>query len=77
MKTHYRFTVTYQTQHMRDTCNFLDMCDLNVGQVCIEQVYEFDYTKEPKPIEYFKRLFTQAFESIDCFLVDVRGGIVE
>jgi hypothetical protein len=45
--------------------------------MCIKDVITFSYTKEEKPVSYFKELIKMAMESCDCQLVQIVGGKIE
>ena len=73
----YRFEIWYQTKYMKQTSDFLSKCDLGTDCVCLKEVITFNYTKEEKPIDYFKGLIKQAMESGECTLVQIEGGKIE
>lgn len=51
--------------------------DLHTGDICHKEEFTFKYSKEEKPIEYFKDLFRQAFDSIECTIIHIEGGKIE
>lgn len=73
----YRFEVWYQTKGLREVSEFLSKCDLGMDGMCIKDVITFSYTKEEKPVSYFKELIKMAMESCDCQLVQIVGGKIE
>lgn len=73
----YRFKILYQTRNAKDVSNFMEKCDLRVGELCFEETIEFGYTAEEKPVAYFKDLIRQAMESTDHILLQIKGGKVE
>ncbi len=73
----YRFTVTYQTRNFKQASDFIKKCDLNIGGFYLEESLSFKYTKEEKPIQYFKDLIKQAYEACDCVVNEIKGGKIE
>jgi hypothetical protein len=73
----YRFEVWYQTKNAKAVSDFLDKCDLGIVNVCLKEIIQFNYTKEEKPISYFKHLIQTAYESYECTVLDIRGGKME
>jgi hypothetical protein len=73
----YRFEISYQTERLKMVNDFMNRCDLNIGDLCMKDVICFSYSKEEKPIEYFKDLIKQSVELAGGRLVHVEGGKVE
>lgn len=76
-KIKYRFEVWYRTKPLAQVAEFLAKLDLGMEYVCYKDSIVFSYTKEEKPVQYFKDLIKQAMEMAECVLVHVEGGKVE
>lgn len=73
----YRFEIVYQTPNLIQANEFMACCDLGIGALCFKEVIYFSYTKEEKPVSYFKDLIRQALEAIGHTLVKIEGGKIE
>ena len=73
----YRFEILYQTTNLRRVSNFMEKLDLGMDEFCFKEVIAFNYTKEEKPVSYFKELIQQAMESIGHTLIKIEGGKIE
>ncbi len=75
--TKYRFEISYQNKNIRQVCEFMRKVDLDLGDIYLKEVYGFDYINDEKPIDYFKDLFRQAYETMDCNIINIKGGKIE
>lgn len=73
----YRFEILYQTPNLRQVSNFMGNLDLGIDTLCFKDVITFHYTKEEKPVSYFKELIRKALESIGHTLIKIEGGKIE
>lgn len=76
-KLKYRFVVHYQDKHVKEVSDFLSRCDLGIDGFAFKEVFTFDYSKEEKPISYFKDLFTKAFDQLGRTIIHIEGGKIE
>jgi len=51
--------------------------DLGMDGLALREVITFEYTKEEKPIQYFKDLINTAYERMGCKIIDIKGGKIE
>ena len=73
----YRFEISYQTPHIKKASDFMTKLDLGTKECFIKDVLTFEYTKEEKPIQYFKDILTKAFVMMDYTLIHIEGGKIE
>ena len=73
----YRFEIIYQSPLMKQVSDFMKKLDLGEQEFCIRETIHFQYSKEEKPVAYFKDLIKQALEACDCKLLDIEGGKIE
>jgi hypothetical protein len=57
--------------------DFLGSCDLGIDTICIKDVITFNYTREEKPVSYFKDILKLAMENSECQIIHIEGGKIE
>lgn len=73
----YRFVVVFQTPQLKKISDFLSCLDLGHECFAYKEVMSFSYTKEEKPVSYFKDLIKQAVENSGHVFLYVEGGKIE
>jgi len=73
----YRFEIIYQSKNLKDVSDFMSKLDLGTGEIGIYETITFQYTKEEKPISYFKELIKKAYEELGCVVLKIKGGKIE
>jgi len=73
----YRFEFYYQDSSLRDLSSLMSKLDLGMDGLALREVITFEYTKEEKPIQYFKDLINTAYERMGCKIIDIKGGKIE
>lgn len=76
MSVKYRFEILYQNKSMKQVSEFMRKCDLDLGDICINETYEMTTSKE-RDIQEIKGLLYQAFEAAECEILKIEGGKVE
>jgi|GEM_PF-6851724 hypothetical protein len=72
----YRFKVIYQPKEFREVCKFVEKMDLDIGEVGIEQVFQFTSAKD-MPIVELKSHIKSAFLSGEMTILHIEGGKIE
>lgn len=72
----YRFTITYQNKNCIDVSNFMKRVDLDMGDFCIKETFEFTTIKD-EPIQKIKKAFQECFSECDCKIFKMEGGKIE
>lgn len=72
----YRFEVIYQNKWVKQASEFLDKCDLGIGDVGVEEVMTFT-SKKDLEISELKEIIKKAYQSCECQLLHIEGGKVE
>lgn len=66
----------YQNLALADVCKFMRRCDMNVGDICIKEVFVFTASKEI-PIDEIKDNFMKGFKESGCDIFSIEGGKIE
>ncbi len=72
----YRFEVTYQNPLFKDVSNLMRKCDMDMGEVCLVEVFNFKIKEglPDRPIEIIKKQLEEAFISAECTVFKIEGG---
>ncbi len=72
----YRFEVTYQNKILSEVCRIMKNLDLDMGQVCIQEVFTFSAKDDVNP-DVVKNHLKDAIESCELIVFKIEGGKVE
>ena len=75
-KYHYRFVIIYQTKYMKNASDLLDKLDLGMDEIGLQETFEMTCTNDV-PIPTIKEHLRKAFESVECIILDIKGGKIE
>ncbi len=75
MRVKYRFSITYQTEKMKQVSDFMDKLDLGIGDICTEHKIEFTSTEQS--LLKVKNTLTQAYESAGAKVFKIEGGKIQ
>lgn len=70
-RSSYRFTITFQTPEITKVCDFMEKLDLNMGHICIQQIFTFN--AYDMPIEKMKEHIRKVMNHCDCRLFEIEG----
>lgn len=73
----YRFEILYQTPNLKQASDFLGKLDLGINEFCFKEVITFTYTKQEKPISYFKELIHHSMKETGYIPIKIEGGKIE
>jgi hypothetical protein len=76
----YMFEITYQTKKQKIVSELMRKLDFDCGEIAIKDtIYvSFFHTSANDPsIEKFKVDLREAFESVDCTILEIEGGCIE
>ena len=72
----YRFEILYQSRSGKYVSDFMNKCDVIVGDICVSDIVTF--TSENRiDIGLIKKTLTQAYESTECKVFKIEGGTIE
>ncbi len=72
----YRFKAIIQDKYMKESCEFLQKCDLGIGEVGVQYVFTFTSEKDLLALD-IKEHFGVIFKELELQLLHLEGGKVE